>query len=353
MRVRGNAAISQSTQRIYNFFYLKLKDFFRFEPDWYRQEDVRPIVERYYFGIRCILKAKPALRKYLKRCVYCNILFFTDPRNAGRDDVGCPFGCRSAHGKKKAAERDATFRNSPQGKDHRKKHNDLRPKKKSRPDKPIQEEVTRSDDPPQERAPHPGGPVQEHGHGTSGHVKEGMAPPDGAVQVGVTLSHKPAQEEIAGPDGSDQDTGRQIDEQVNEKAAEPYGSIQEEAPQPDGLVQEKDPGYGKPANEKEARPDKAAHAGAVQINGPVLEKGRKMGEPVKEKRIQRGVTVRGEDCAEIYKPDRDTIFYIFRIVRFVDNYRITLEKINDVILKLIQRCMDMNQKWKYPFTRAP
>lgn len=36
------------------------------------------------------------MRRCLTRCRHCRIFFLTDPRNAGRHDLGCPFGCREA-----------------------------------------------------------------------------------------------------------------------------------------------------------------------------------------------------------------------------------------------------------------
>jgi hypothetical protein len=43
-------------------------------------------------------------------------LFFTHPRNAGRDDLGCPFGCRHAHRKQSAKQRSSEYYRSDAGK---------------------------------------------------------------------------------------------------------------------------------------------------------------------------------------------------------------------------------------------
>jgi hypothetical protein len=37
--------------------------------------------------------------------VECGIRFFTDPRNAGRKDLRCPFGCRAEHLRREANKR--------------------------------------------------------------------------------------------------------------------------------------------------------------------------------------------------------------------------------------------------------
>jgi hypothetical protein len=57
---------------------------------------VRGLVLSYYAQIRLLLCERPDLRLCLKRCRHCGILFFTDPRNANREDLFCGFGCRMA-----------------------------------------------------------------------------------------------------------------------------------------------------------------------------------------------------------------------------------------------------------------
>jgi hypothetical protein len=60
-----------------------------------------------------MLKDKAHLRKYLKRCRHCRIFFLTHPRNAVRNDLRCPFGCRQAHRKEDARRRcDEYYRSS-------------------------------------------------------------------------------------------------------------------------------------------------------------------------------------------------------------------------------------------------
>jgi len=59
--------------------------------------------------------------------VHCRIFFLSDPRNRGRQDLGCPFGCRSAHRRKRSTERSTAYNRSPAGKLKRK----LRQEKRS------------------------------------------------------------------------------------------------------------------------------------------------------------------------------------------------------------------------------
>jgi hypothetical protein len=62
----------------------------------------------------------------LARCRHCQILFFTHPRNAGRIDLGCPFGCRDAHRRQNAIRRSIEYYQSPEGKVKKKHLNAVR-----------------------------------------------------------------------------------------------------------------------------------------------------------------------------------------------------------------------------------
>lgn len=77
---------------------------------------MRGVVARYYYVIRSVLKEKPHLRKCLTRCRHCRILFFTNPRNAGRNDLSCPFGCQQVHRKKNSTKRSVEYYRSKEGK---------------------------------------------------------------------------------------------------------------------------------------------------------------------------------------------------------------------------------------------
>ena len=73
-----------------------------------------------------MLKSHPHLRSCLKRCIHCQILFLTDPRNRGRNDLGCPFGCRQAHRKAGSNERSTRYYQTDEGKLKKKQLNDRR-----------------------------------------------------------------------------------------------------------------------------------------------------------------------------------------------------------------------------------
>ena len=63
-----------------------------------------------------MLKEKPHLRKCLTRCRHCQIPFLTHPRNTGRNDLGCPFGCRQVHRRESAIKRSIEYYKSAEGK---------------------------------------------------------------------------------------------------------------------------------------------------------------------------------------------------------------------------------------------
>ena len=77
--------------------------------DWYRRGVVVALVLEYYQLLRSVVRAKPHLRACLTRCRHCRIFFLTDPRNAGRHGLGCPFGCREAHRKAASAQRSSAY----------------------------------------------------------------------------------------------------------------------------------------------------------------------------------------------------------------------------------------------------
>ena len=70
----------------------------------------------YYVVLRSVLRVKAGLRKCLARCRHCGIYFLSDPRNAGRHDLGCPFGCRQAHRQKQSTRRSVDYYRQPEGK---------------------------------------------------------------------------------------------------------------------------------------------------------------------------------------------------------------------------------------------
>ena len=92
------------------------------------------MVLEYYLLLRSVLRAKPHLRRCLKRCWHCRIFFLTDPRNAGRKDerglgrkdLGCPFGCRVAHRQQQSTRRSVAYYQTKEGKEKKQRLNQRR-----------------------------------------------------------------------------------------------------------------------------------------------------------------------------------------------------------------------------------
>jgi hypothetical protein len=83
--------------------------------------------------LRSVLRDRPQLRRYLVRCRHCGIFFIADPRNAERDDLGCPFGCAALHRRRRSKERSVRYNGSPVGKAKRHQRNEERRRAGSMP----------------------------------------------------------------------------------------------------------------------------------------------------------------------------------------------------------------------------
>lgn len=83
----------------------------------------------YYVLLRSIVRSQPELRRCLKRCRHCRIFFFTHPRNAERQDLRCPFGCRQAHRKRQSNQRSIAYYQDERGKVKKQQQNAKRRKK--------------------------------------------------------------------------------------------------------------------------------------------------------------------------------------------------------------------------------
>jgi hypothetical protein len=60
------------------------------------------------------------------RCRQCRIFFLTHPRNRGRRDLRCPFGCKEAHRKRRSTERSVEYYGTEEGKTKKKIQNGKR-----------------------------------------------------------------------------------------------------------------------------------------------------------------------------------------------------------------------------------
>ena len=91
-------------------------------------------MKQYYVVLRSVLRSRSQLRRCLSRCRHCRIFFLTHPRNAGRSDLRCPFGCREAHRKQRSIERSVAYYTTEQGKAKKKLQNGKRVQGKARAD---------------------------------------------------------------------------------------------------------------------------------------------------------------------------------------------------------------------------
>ena len=96
---------------------------FRFVETWYRGESVVTLALAYYALLRSVVRARPALRRCLTRCRHCGIFFLTHPRNAGRRDLRCPFGCREAHRQRASTQRSVAYYRDQAGREKKRAQN--------------------------------------------------------------------------------------------------------------------------------------------------------------------------------------------------------------------------------------
>lgn len=67
----------------------------------------------YYVALDSALRDQPPrVRRLLAWCRHCGIPFIADPRNVGRVDLGCPFGCADLHRRRGSNERSAEYNRS-------------------------------------------------------------------------------------------------------------------------------------------------------------------------------------------------------------------------------------------------
>jgi hypothetical protein len=109
------------------FLVVQIREYFQFCADWYRRSGaVRELVGQYYVVLRSVLREEPRLRRCLCRCRNCRIFFLTHPRNTGRRDLCCPFGCRQARRQQASTRRSTEYYRSREGKVKKRQHNERR-----------------------------------------------------------------------------------------------------------------------------------------------------------------------------------------------------------------------------------
>jgi hypothetical protein len=72
------------------------------------------------------LRDRPDLEGCAVRCCHCGIRFFTHPRNARRQNLRCPFGCRDHHRRQRANKRSRKHYQTASGRRNKKRLNGKR-----------------------------------------------------------------------------------------------------------------------------------------------------------------------------------------------------------------------------------
>jgi len=113
-------------QRRVRFFAITIQECFEFRRRWYRGGAVAVLVLAYYALLRSILRTRSELRRCLTRCRHCRIFFVTHPRNAGRCDLRCPFGCREAQRRRRSTQRSVEYYRGTEGRRKKRQQNSQR-----------------------------------------------------------------------------------------------------------------------------------------------------------------------------------------------------------------------------------
>lgn len=76
-----------------------------------------------------VLQWRADLLRCVVHCKQCGIRFLTHPRNAGRRDLRCPFGCRQRHRRARSCQRSSAYYRTPEGRRKKKLLNARRQRK--------------------------------------------------------------------------------------------------------------------------------------------------------------------------------------------------------------------------------
>jgi hypothetical protein len=91
-----------------------------------------------------VLRSHPQLLRCVAYCRHCAIRFFTHPRNAGRRDLRCPFGCREYHRRQCSCQRSRAYYRTATGKAKKKRLNNHRQGKPAAAGHPTPADATPS-----------------------------------------------------------------------------------------------------------------------------------------------------------------------------------------------------------------
>lgn len=120
---RGYAKIYLDYSRESGVFVLAVEKIFSFRADWHQDDQAKPLVARYQLALDSALKADWDLQPCAVHCAHCGIRFLTHPRNAGRRNLHCPFGCREHHRRQSSNRRSTAYYQTAAGKWKKHGHN--------------------------------------------------------------------------------------------------------------------------------------------------------------------------------------------------------------------------------------
>jgi hypothetical protein len=103
------------------------------------------VVQQYLIALDCAVESHPELQDCVVSCVHCGIRFLTHPRNAGRADLRCPFGCRKQHRQQRSCQRSVAYYQTDAGREKKRRLNARRKCRSSSVNSP----------PPQDSVPSP------------------------------------------------------------------------------------------------------------------------------------------------------------------------------------------------------
>lgn len=130
---RGCVQNNKDYRRKPGFFAIAIEKFFSFRADWHQDDRAGPLVRQYQTALDSILQSCPTLQGCVVCCVGCGIRFLAHPRNAGRRDLRCPFGCREYHRQQRSCQRSTAYYQTAAGKAKKKRLNACRQGRQSPP----------------------------------------------------------------------------------------------------------------------------------------------------------------------------------------------------------------------------
>lgn len=105
---------------------MALAEVYSFREDWHQSACASPLIRQYQVALDVVLNCRPDLQGCAVACCHCGIRFLTHPRNAQRENLRCPFGCRKHYRRLRGNERSRLHSQSDSAKRKKKRLNGKR-----------------------------------------------------------------------------------------------------------------------------------------------------------------------------------------------------------------------------------